>query len=297
MKQVKVGFIGFGEAAHGISIGLKNCGLETVICAYDKFYDQMPAGQLIKKRAADAKVELLESEKALTERSDIIFSSVVSKVAVEVAKSFSPYLTEKHIYADTNAASPMVKTEVAQAISKSGAKFVDCALMGTIPAFLNKVPIFASGNGAVEFKELMTPFSMDITCLGETPGQASAIKMFRSIFMKGYVALLFETLNAANKYNAADLVMENIAETMDQADFMETARLLVTRGLIHSERRAHEMSEVIMTLSDIGVSSIMSDATQKKLEWCTAFKFKEYFNGEAPPSLKEVLEAFVAKGV
>ena len=296
MRQVKVGFVGFGEAAHGIGKGLKNCGLETIF-AYDKFYNKEPAGQLIKKRAADAKIELLESEKALAECADVILSSVVSKVAVEVAESISPYLTGKHIYADTNAASPMVKTEVAQVILKTGAKFVDCALMGPVPPFLNKVPIFASGNGAGEFKELMTPFAMNITSLGETPGQASAIKMFRSIFMKGYVALLFETLDAANKYNAADMVMENIAETMDNADFMETARLLVTRGLIHSERRAHEMSEVIMTLNGINVSSIMSEASQKKLEWCTALQFKEFFNGEAPPSLKEVLEAFDAKGI
>ena len=115
--------------------------------------------------------------------------------------------------------------------------------------------------------------------------------------MKGYVALLFETLDAANKYNAADMVMEGIAESMDQDKFMETARLLVTRGLIHSERRAHEMSDVIMTLNGINVSSIMSEATQKKLEWCTALNFKEYFHGEAPRSFKEVLDAFDAKGV
>jgi 3-hydroxyisobutyrate dehydrogenase-like beta-hydroxyacid dehydrogenase len=296
MNQVKLGFIGFGEAAFGIAGGLKDCGLDYIV-AYDSFYNQAPAGELIRKRAADSGVTLLASAQELAAKSEVIIASVIARVAVDVAQTIVPYLTESHIYVDSNAASPMVKEEIGQIIMRSGAQFVDAALMGPIPSFLNKVPVLASGNGAEAFGRLMGPYKMNITCLGEKPGQASAIKMFRSIFMKGYVALLWETLDAANKYKAADLVMKSIAETMDKASFAETAQLLVARGLIHAERRAFEMKEVLKTLEEISVSHIMSMATQKKLEWCAQLQFKEYFSGKPPSNLAAVLDAFNAKGI
>ena len=296
MKKFTLGFIGFGEAASGISRGLKESGFEN-ICFYDAFYNKELMGKLIMERAEEANVWLCESEEELAGKATVIMSSVVARVAVDVAKSISPFLTEEHIYIDTNAASPMVKEEVAKITSTTGAKFVDAALMGPIPTFLNKVPILASGNGADVFNELMSPYGMNIECIGDEPGQASAIKMFRSIFMKGYVTLLLETMIAANKYFASDVVLNSIAETMDKDSFMDTVRLLVTRGVIHAERRAFEMNEVLKTLGAIGVDSTMSEATQKKLQWCSELKMKEYFNGEPPKTLKEVLEGFETKGI
>ena len=296
MNKFTLGFIGFGEAASGISRGLKESGFENIFF-YDAFYNKEPMGKLIMKRAHEAKVLLCESEEVLAKNAKIIMSSVIARVAIDAADSISPFLNENHIYIDTNAASPMVKEEVSKIITATGAKFVDAALMGPIPAFLSRVPILASGEGAYEFYELMSPYDMNIKCIGDKPGQASAIKMFRSIFMKGYVTLLMETIVAANKYSASALVLDSIAETMDKDDFMETARLLLTRGIIHAERRSFEMAEVLKTLSTIGVDSIMSEATKKKLQWCSELKIKEYFNGEPPNTLEEVLEGFEAMGV
>lgn len=296
MNKYTLGFIGFGEAAFGIAKGLKEDGLEK-ICFFDKFYNQKPMGDLIIKRSEEVDVFLLKSTEDLAKHTKIIFSSVIAKVAIDVAKSISPYLTKDHIYIDSNAASPVVKKEIARIIEEKGSKFVDAALMGPIPTFLHRVPILASGSGAADLKKLMSPYGMKITYLGNEPGQASAIKMFRSIFMKGFVTLLLETLVAADKYNADDIVLDSIAETMDKNEFKETARLLVTRGVIHAERRAFEMNEVIRTLEDIGVSSIMSDATQKKLQWCSELNLKNYFKGEPPEDIKEVLLGLKDMGV
>ena len=70
MQQIKLGFIGFGEAAYGISKGLKADGLEK-ICAYDAFYNKEPAGTLIRKRADEVGVVLLESAQALADECTI----------------------------------------------------------------------------------------------------------------------------------------------------------------------------------------------------------------------------------
>jgi len=51
--MVKLGFIGFGEAAFNIAKGLKQEGLNGII-AYDKFWNVAPQSELIAKRAAEA---------------------------------------------------------------------------------------------------------------------------------------------------------------------------------------------------------------------------------------------------
>jgi len=47
--QLKIGFIGFGEASFNIAKGLAGEGM-TGIRAYDKFWDVSPQSELIQKR-------------------------------------------------------------------------------------------------------------------------------------------------------------------------------------------------------------------------------------------------------
>jgi hypothetical protein len=72
---------------------------------------------------------------------------------------------------------------------------------------------------------------------------------------------------------------------------MEVINGLVGRGVIHSERREHEMEEVIATLKALGVNSIMSEASKAKLNWCTKLGLKEYFQGVPPKDFHEILAA------
>jgi len=288
---MKMAFIGFGEAAYGLTKRLRQAGLREEVYFFDKLWDTPPYGDVIMKRAAETGAVLLKSIEELMTVSDIVISAVTASVAIIVAENLAPFLSKKHLYVDVNAASPMVKEQISDIVEKTGAAFVDVAMMGAIPVFLHRVPILASGSGALLFKEWMGPFEMRITCIGDKPGQASAIKMFRSIFMKGLVALLLETLNATHRYNVDDTVLESIAETMEKNSFLETVRLLITRGVVHAERRAHEMEEVIKTLEGIDVLPTMSQATREKLYWCSSLGLKEYFGGETPKTLAEVMSA------
>ncbi len=292
---MKLAFIGFGEAGYGLTKGLRQAGLREEIYFFDKLWDTPPYGDVIMKRAAETGAVLLKSVEELMTISDIVISCVTTSFAISVAESTEPLLSKKHLYVDVNAASPMVKERISDIVTRTGAAFVDAAMMGAIPVFLHRVPILASGNGAALFKECMEPFEMRITRIGDKPGQASAIKMFRSIFMKGLVALLLETLNATHRYDVDDTVLESLAETMEKSSFLETVRLLVTRGVVHAERRAHEMEEVIKTLEGIDVLPTMSQATKEKLSWCSSLGLKEHFGGETPKTLTEVLNAIEEK--
>jgi 3-hydroxyisobutyrate dehydrogenase-like beta-hydroxyacid dehydrogenase len=293
--MVKLGFIGFGEAAFNIANGLKNEGLKG-ITAYDKFWDVKPQADLICKRAADSKVTLVPSLRTLVENSTLVISAVSANMAVSLAKEAKPFLKQDKLYVDINATSPMTKVEV-DAIISSVALFVDCAVMGPIPTYKHKVPVTVSGNGARMFLETMAPYGMNITFMDAPAGSASASKMFRSIFMKGFVTLILEMLDAAHKYHVEDDVLLSVQETLTAGPLLEVINGLVCRGVIHSERREHEMDEVIATLATLHVDSRMSQASKAKLRWCTELGLKEYFKGVPPKDFHEIFAALDKKRV
>jgi 3-hydroxyisobutyrate dehydrogenase-like beta-hydroxyacid dehydrogenase len=291
--MTKIGFIGFGEAAFNISKGLKQEGFAEIV-AYDKYWNVAPQSELIVKRAAETSVSLLPSLQKLVENCDTVISAVSADMSVPLARQARPFLKPAQLYADINATSPMTKEE-AGAIISPVASFVDCAVMGPVPNYKHKVPISVSGKGAKRFMEEMKPYGMNITFMDAPAGAASASKMFRSIFMKGFVALLMEMLDAGHSYGVADDVLASVQETLTAGPMMEVINGLVTRGVIHSARREHEMVEVIATLDSLKVDAIMSKATKDKLAWCTALGLKDYFKGVPPKDFHEVLAALDKK--
>lgn len=292
MSKPRIGFIGFGEAAYNIAKGLKEDGIFH-ITAYDKFWNIEPQASIIGKRAREIDVSLASSLEEMIKESDYILSAVSANFALPLAREAKQYLEKGKCFVDMNAASPMTKEEVSEVILETGASFVDAAVMGPIPVYKHKVPISVCGNGAKGFLNVFSAYGMDLTYMGEKPGSASASKMFRSIFMKGFVAILLETIIASNKYQIEDDVLSSIQKTLQDGSFNEIINNLLTRGVIHSERREHEMEEVITTLQSLGVDYTMSEGTKNKLRWCTEAGFKEYFKGVAPADYHEILDAYV----
>ncbi|EGO63677.1 NAD(P)-dependent oxidoreductase [Acetonema longum] len=287
--QPKIGFIGFGEAAFNIAKGLAGEGLAGIY-AYDKFWNISPQSELVHKRAAEAKVTLAPSLKDLIESVEIIICSVSANLVVPLAKESLSWLKPGQIYVDLNSAGPDTKVEANDIISAK-IPFVDVAVMGTVPGNGHKVPMLACGAGAKAFVEAMNPYGMNLTLLEGPAGKASASKMFRSIFMKGFVTLMLEAVIAGHKYGIEDDVLKSIEETLTAGDFKEIVNGMLTRGVIHSERREHEMDEVIATLKSLKIDSIMSEATKTKLKWVTDQKFKEYFKGVPPKDFHDIFAA------
>lgn len=287
--MITLGFIGFGEAAFNIAKGLKSEGLDGII-AYDKFWKDGPGSELINKRASEAHVRLVPTHQELFVKSEMVISAVSADMAVSLAEASQPFLRKNHIYVDINATSPMTKEKV-DAIIRPHALFVDCAVMGPVPTYKHKVPVSVSGSGAKAFTEIMSAYGMNITFMDAPAGSASASKMFRSIFMKGFVVLLLEMLTAAHKYHVEDDVLLSVKETLTAGPLLEVVSGLVGRGVIHSERREHEMEEVIATLEALNVDGTMSKATKAKLRWCTQLGLKAHFKGVPPKDYHEIFKA------
>jgi 3-hydroxyisobutyrate dehydrogenase-like beta-hydroxyacid dehydrogenase len=285
-----IGFVGFGEAAYHIAKGLRASGIETIV-AYDIHSETPGRGELIRKRAEETAVLLVPSNALLCDSSDIVFSTVTANQASAAAEQTAPHLKPRHMYADLNSASPGLKRSIAGAITASGARFVEVAVMAPVPPYGHKVPLLTGGPDAPEFAERLSPFGMRIETGSVEVGTAAATKMCRSIMVKGIEALMTECVLSATHYGVDEKVLASLGETFPGMDWPKLASYLVGRVVVHGERRAREMEEVAGTVEETGVDPVMTAAIVRRMDWSAQLGLREVFGGKAPANYRE----FVAK--
>ncbi len=277
MSGPKLGFIGFGEAGSNIAAGLLEQGL-TDIAAY-----------ALECRPVDGVTECPDAARAISGR-DIVISAVTARVALEVAEMCAPLLTPGQIYMDVNSVSPGTKNKIADVINGAGGRFVECSIMASVPGPRHTVPMLLCGEAAGDVIAALTPFGMNMTGLGPEYGRAAATKMFRSVMIKGLEALLQECVLGADKYGAAEQVLESVGEGYPGVDWVQLAHHMLGRTAMHGKRRADEMDEVAATLRELGIEPMMAAAAAKRIRWAADHGLKEKFGTNEPKNFHEVLE-------
>jgi 3-hydroxyisobutyrate dehydrogenase-like beta-hydroxyacid dehydrogenase len=103
--------------------------------------------------------------------------------------------------------------------------------------------------------------------VSEKLGVASAIKMSRSVMIKGLEALLIESYATARAYGVEDQVLPTLQETFPGINWSEQGAYLFSRVVQHGQRRAEEMREAANTVRDAGFEPWMASATADKQQW------------------------------
>jgi 3-hydroxyisobutyrate dehydrogenase-like beta-hydroxyacid dehydrogenase len=286
-----IGFIGFGEAAFWIARGLRGERVTRAV-AYDLHTSTPGRGELIRQRAEEAGVRLLPQLSAVPPECDIVISAVTAAAAKPVGQEAAGLLESRHLYVDINSVCPAVKQAVGEAVAASGARFVEVAVMSTVPPLAHRVPMLLCGPGAVDFSARMTPLGMKLEVLDGPLGSAASIKMFRSVIIKGLEALMLECVLGGEQYGVASKVFASVSASIPGIDWNELANYMIGRTALHAERRVHEMEEVARTLSDIGVEPLMASATARRIQTCADHDLKTRFNGREPADYRDVVRAF-----
>jgi 3-hydroxyisobutyrate dehydrogenase-like beta-hydroxyacid dehydrogenase len=284
-----IGFIGFGEAGFNIANGLRGSGIDRIF-AFDIRTDSEDFGPKIRERAGQSRAQLVDSSEQLASSSEILFSTVTASSALEAADQTAPFLRPHHIYADLNSISPGLKQEIDRTVRSTGARFVEAAVMAPVPPYGHQVPMLLGGNGAEAFASTLRPFGMRFEVVSGGVGTAVAVKMCRSIIVKGMEALIFECVMGASRYGAEDRVFASLKESFPGIDWKKLADYMVGRVVVHGERRAREMEEVAATLRAMGVDPIMAEATARRQDWSAAMDLRSRFGPDGPSGYKEVLE-------
>ena len=289
-NNFSIGFIGFGEAGFNIAKGLRGEGVARLF-AYDINTNAPRLGEKIRQRARASEVSLLDSNEGLARECEILFSTVTADQATRAAEQTAPFLGSRHFYVDLNSVSPAAKQSIGAIIDKTGARFVEAAVMAAVPPHGHRVPMLVGGKAAHEIVELLSPFGMRLEVMSEEIGAAIAVKICRSIVVKGLEALLFECALAASRYGADERVFASLDESLPGTNWSRLTGYMIGRVIEHGERRAREMEEVAEALRAVGIEPMMAEATLRRQEWGGRLNLLERFGGKAPENYRDVVRA------
>ena len=253
----RISFIGFGEAGQAIAAGLRGEGFER-LAAWDILF---PKGEGAKLRSAGEQIglRLASSVQDAVRETDIVVSAVTAASSADAARSVAPHLNGAPYYLDINSVSPGRKCETA-ALLGDKARYVDVAVIAAILGTRHKTPMLLAGPHAQSVAPLMTELGMQVKIAGDTVGTAAAIKMIRSVMIKGIEALTFECFIAAQRAGLVDEVTVSMKNNYPGIDFVKLAEYNIERMASHGERRAAEMEESARTLREFGLDPLMTDA-------------------------------------
>lgn len=254
-----VALIGFGEAgrtfAESASWGLR-------ACAFDRKTDSAETreDQLAVYRAAG--VVPADTVAAATTAAPVLLSLVTADQALAAARSVAGLGLSGAWYFDGNSVAPETKRRAAEAIERAGGRYVDMAIMAPVhPARLD-VPILLSGEQGNEAQAVLRALGFQaVRMVGEQVGRASAIKMIRSVIVKGIEALTAECVLAASRADVLDEVLASLDASERATAWHDRADYSLDRMLVHGLRRAAEMEEVSSTLADLGIEPEMTRGT------------------------------------
>ena len=285
----RIAFIGFGEAGQTISRGLLG-EAKPAIRAYDILFGQ-PAGALLEAAARGLGVSLARDHADAVREADLVFLTVTASSSLQAAASCLPGLKKGQLFLDMNSVSPQRKIETAALVAPAGAAYVDVAVMAPAAPYLHKVPCLIGGPGAAALAPRAAALGMKMELVSPEVGQASAIKMFRSIVVKGMEAILVESMTASSEYGVESHVLASLQETFPGIDWEKLAGYMIERVVSHGKRRAAEMREVAETLEGIGLEPIMAAASAARQQWIADLGVKERLKGGKTEDRAELVRA------
>jgi len=261
-----VALIGFGEFGGIFASDLAASGIR--VSVFDILFNSGQSRAAMLAKAKNANVRACDSLEEAIRSADLVISAVTCSAAAEVAGNSVQYLRSGQTYLDINSVSPETKREIAQILELSKATFIEAAVMAPVSPQRLKVPMLLGGTAAEAIAPRLRAIGLNVTPVSTRIGVASAVKMCRSVIIKGLEALTVESLFAARRYGAEKEVLASLAATYPHMGWDGTLPdYIVSRVAEHGKRRAAEMREAAETLKKIGLEPLTALATAERQDW------------------------------
>lgn len=253
--ECMIALIGFGEAG---STFAKAAGWKGRASAYDLLPERRAAMGAAPVNACASAAEALAD-------AALVLSLVTADAALCAARDYAVFLRPGAIWCDMNSVAPDTKRQAARFIEDAAGRYVDVAILAPVNPARIAVPLLLSGVAAEDAQGLLTAAGFSsVRRVGDEIGKASAIKMIRSVMVKGIEALTAEMMLAAMQAGVVDEVLASLDASEKREDWPTRAAYNIERMRTHGQRRAAEMEEVCRTLADLGVDPIMSQGTVRR---------------------------------
>jgi 3-hydroxyisobutyrate dehydrogenase-like beta-hydroxyacid dehydrogenase len=260
---LRIALIGFGEAGAAFAPALIASGAR--VAAFDVKTFTPTSAEAKRADYVAAGVAGLGSAAEAAVGADLLLSLVTADQALAAASDVAGALPSGALFCDMNSVAPQTKRQAAAVIEAAGGRYVDVAVLAPVQPLRAGVPLLVGGPHAADAADALRRAGFtSVSTLDAPVGAASAIKMIRSVMIKGIEALSAECLLAAAAAGVSDEVIASLDASCPGADWARRGDYNIDRMMVHGLRRAAEMEEVVKTLQDLGLSGSMARATA---EW------------------------------
>lgn len=283
--------IGFGEAGSIFARDLAERGVADIM-AFDPLFSVPTSPAALNLKAAPAVRGARDAAEAAG-RAELVVLAVTAGSDLQAAASLKGALGHGPFVMDINSVSPGVKREVAREVESAGGRYVEAAVMASIPPKGLATPMLLGGPHAEGFAPLARALGMSAEAFSPEIGRASSVKMCRSVVIKGLEAILLESLFAARRYGVEAEVLASLTDTIPGADWPALARYMIGRAAQHGRRRAEEMDEAARTVAEAGLQPLLAMATAERQAWAAEVAASASKSGLAAADLAPVLDALI----
>ena len=259
-----IALLGYGEVGRILAEDLRATGQAVV--AYDLKLDA-PSGEALRAHALRHGVSLAASHLEAVHEATLVISAVTASQTVAVAEAASPGLPAGAFFLDFNSASPGAKIQASELVQAHGGRYVEGAVMTSVPPYRIKVPLLLGGPHAHVLSPVLNALGFASQVASEKLGVASATKMCRSVMIKGLEAMVIESFTAARAYGVEDAVLASLKETFPGIDWEKQGAYFFQRVIEHGRRRSEEMRESARTVQEAGLPVWSASGTADRQAW------------------------------
>ena len=265
-----VALVGYGEVGGIFGAALVQAGAR--VTAYDILASDAAWLAKARERAQAAGVALATSNAGAVSGADLVVCAVTAAQARNAGEEIARSVSKGAFVVDVNSASPQTKIACAQRIDAAGGRYVEAAVMTSVPPYGIAVPMLLGGGQAEAVLPLLSSLGFKASVGAAELGTVSAVKLCRSVVIKGMEALFIESMLAARHYGVEDEVLASLAETFPNLDWERQATWFWQRVAQHGKRRAEEMREAAVTVGDAGIEPRMASATADVQAWIASLR-------------------------
>ena len=279
--QWTIGLVGYGEVGRILAEDLRERGVGNIVACDIK--QGGPDEAPLRAHATQHGVRLAASHAELSGQSDLVISAVTASQAVPVAEACAASLRSGAWFLDFNSASPGAKIRAGGIVAAAGGRYVEGAVMTSIPPYRIRVPLLLGGPHAAALVTPLHALGFEGKAGPAKLGVASATKMCRSVMIKGLEAMVIESFTAARAWGVEDAVLASLAETFPGIDWEKQGAYFFQRVIQHGRRRAEEMREVAQTVREAGLEPWSAAGTAERQAWVADLADRGLFGDRAAP--------------
>jgi 3-hydroxyisobutyrate dehydrogenase-like beta-hydroxyacid dehydrogenase len=273
----RVGLVGYGEVGRILAEDLRAKGV--AVAMYDvKLEDD--TGAPMREHARAHGVKITPAHASLAAEADLVISAVTASQAVSVAQACAGRIAAGSFFLDFNSASPGAKIRAAGLVDGAGGRYVEGAVMTSVPPYRIRVPLLLGGPHAAALEPGLHALGFNAKQSSDRLGIASATKMCRSVMIKGLEAMVIESLTTARAWGVEDQVLASLQETFPGIRWDEQGSYFFQRVIEHGRRRAEEMLEAAQTVREAGLESWSAEGTAKRQGWVGSLAEQGLFRDE-----------------